>query len=625
VNNDDIEEAAVNYIQDLLRENQHLRAELSTNDKTAIVDGELKYYDPDKTKKTEHFQWAVKLQCKGHGLKKGEQFKNHAKFKLKKNYLIGFQKSDGVILFAVHIRGVERRAYFLILGPLDVEHELREMGDKKSTTVRLLPFPEDFDAQTRIAKLARAKCQPNNIKLSDDMLSLATGFNVSTVDAIDFNRPGVVGIGTGIPSHVEMKLRDGNHVPVPGYIRFWPEEFVPQELGHDLHAGSIVIKDAHRRLINDHLMELAVTPSLRITLDVQNQSGEVNTSLDESFDEALTNLEFLNHWLEKESFDIGENQVRWKLDDYDFTSQQQSLRIFRDIKALCELLHVDTSLLHVRDFDNNLDMLENIVKYFVYGGKFSLPDKQPHKIMVELGKWQLRFFASHRSDQDFATIKSAGDIGNGQFWWVAKDEPEVHTRITAYGVLTAEELSTTLNLGLEHIIEAYETFVDDDRRAGFANETVLKLVEAADLQPRRAKELLGGARELATWLLTKPEFSEIAQVNLWQIDKRLGNLTDADFAKIRLFRESLPADHHYVAPLKAGASILLGQPDETAFWLERSREDDRTRFTETPIYQLHTNPELTSRYEEAALRPEAKWKRYEKKCIEESITNELSR
>lgn len=625
MDNDDIEEAAVNYIQDLLRGNKHLRAELSKNDKTAIVDGELKYYDPDKTKKTEHFQWAVRSQCKGHELKQSGQFKNLAKFKLKKKYLTGFHKSDGVILFVVHIRGLERRAYYLILGPLDVEHELREMGDKKSRTVKLLPFPEGFDAQTRIAKLARAKCQPNNIKLSDDILSLATGFHVSAVDFIDFNLPSVVGIGTGIPSHVELKLRDGNTVPLPGHLLFWPEEYVPHELGQELRAGSIVVSDAHKRLIDNQCMELAVTPSLRITLDIKNEGGEVNTSLVESFDEALTNLEFLNYWLENESFDIGENQVRWKLDDYDFTSQKQSLRIFRDIDALCELLNVGTSLLHVRDFDGNLDMLENIVKYYLYGGQFTLPNKLPRKLMIDLGQWQIRFFAAHVNNQEFATIKSAGDIKEGQLWWVAKDEPEVHTRITAYEALSAEELSTTLNLGLEHITEAYEMFVDDDRRTNFANETVLKLIEAADLQPRRAPELLGGARRLATWLLDQPEFSEIAQVNIWQIDKRLGNLIDADFADIRLFRESLPADHHYAAPLKVGASILLGQPDETTFWLEQSPEDDRTRFKETPLYHLHTDPELTTRYKEAVPRPEAKWEQYERKCIEESVLKELSR
>lgn len=622
--NDEIEQAAVNYIQDLVLGNKHLSAELAKNDKTAIVDGELRFYDPDKSKKAKNFQWAVRSQCKGHELKKAKNFKNIAKFSLEKSYLKSFQNYDGVILFVVHIRGLERRAYYLILGPLDVEHELSEMGDKKSTTVRLLPFPEDFDEQTKIAKLARMKCQPNNIKLSDDMMSLATGFHVSTVDSIDFNKPGIVGIGTGIPSHIELKLRDGNRIPVPGYIQFWPEEFVPQELGHDLRAGSIVVKDAHRRLINDHLMELAVTPSLRITLDVQSEGGEVNASLVESFDEVLTNLEFLDYWLDNDSFDLGENKVRWKLESYDFTSQRENLRVFRDINALCELLKVDTSLLHVRDFDNNLGILGSVIEYYLYDGKFPLRGKQPHKLMVELGQWQLRFFASHRGDEDYATIKSVGDLDDGQLWWVTNDDPEIHTRITAFEVLTAEEISTTLNLGLESIIEAYELFVDDDRRAGFANDTLLKLVEAADLQPRRATELLGGARKLATWLLTEPEFSEIAQVNVWQIDKRLGSLTYDDLKDIRLFRETLSSDNDYAAPLKAGASILLEQRDDTEFWLERSREDDREKFVETPIYRLHTEPQLIARYKNAMPKPEAKWEQYQTKCIEESVLKELS-
>ncbi|MFG6302564.1 hypothetical protein ACGLFO_03325, partial [Corynebacterium hesseae] len=623
VGSDEVEEAAVNYIKDLLLDNDHLAADLSVNDKTPIIDGEIRFYSPDKKSKTKNFQWAVSAQCKGRQLKSGERFKNSAKFRLKREYLTGFQKYDGVILFLVLIKGRKRRAYYLILGPLDIAHELSKMGNRKSRVVSLSPFPDKHEEQNKIAALAHEKCQPNRFKLTNEVLPLATGFRVSALEDIDFSRPGKIGIGTGVPSHIEMTLRDGNRVPLDGFLQYWPNDYVPHELGSAIQAGSIVISDAHRRRIDENQIELAITPSLKITFDATKQTGIVKASSVESFDETLRNLEFLQYWRENQSFDIGETKVHWKLNDSDFKSIDDSLRILKDVDDLCAILGVDTSLLRIEQISEASEALENIVKYFLYNGRLKLPEGLPRKIIVELGQWQLRFFAFHESGQDYATIQSISALDSQQFWWVPNDNPESYTRITVFETLTAEEISTTLNLDLQHIVEAYKWFVDVENQAGFANDTVLKLIEAADLLPIRGDELLRGARQLAAWPCEHQDFSEIAKINVWQIDKRLGTLTDTDLNDIRIFRESLETGNDYVAPLKAGASALLGLPEEVAFWLEQSDETNRIKFKQTPIYCLLTTPQIVEGYQSLTPDPNLKWEQYKTKCLDESALNEF--
>src|SRR5699024_4225350 len=110
----------------------------------------------------------------------------------------------GVLLLVVHIRGEKKKAYYKILGPLDIRHELLEMGGRKYRSISLIPFPDDFDSQIRIAKLAHHKCQINKLRLTDDQFSLATGAQLLAADPIDLNKPGKFGIGSDIPSHIEL-------------------------------------------------------------------------------------------------------------------------------------------------------------------------------------------------------------------------------------------------------------------------------------------------------------------------------------------------------------------------------------------------------------------------------------
>lgn len=614
--NDDIEEAAVDYIKKIIRGNSKLWTDLATGDKKPIVDGEVAYYSPDKSKKTAHFQWSIRAQVKGHELKSGKGFKNSPKYKLEKKYLEGFHGYNGVILFVVHIKGEEERAYYRILGPLDIEHELREMGGRASRQVKLHPFPRDHSEQCRIIQLAHEKCQRSNILVSEEMKSLVTGFQVSSVNEVDFTKPGRMGIGTDVPSHIEMILLDGNKIAVPVELQFWPEDYVPHKFGVNFHSGDVTIADAHRRFIDKEHLEIALTPDLRITLNSNFTNGTVHVSISEKLDTALTTLEFLFAWREHKYFEIEDRRLHWHLEDSDFQKFSQCLRILRDVDSLCKKLGVDTSLLRVQGILNADNLLENAVKYYVYDAKITIPGHRPQKLAVEIGEWQLRFFAFSGDAENGGELRSVGQLGTNQLWWVTNEEPISHARITPFEILSPEEISTTLNLGLDGITDAYKQYVDDEQRSSLANATVLKLIEAADLQPIRRRELLEAAHRLSDLVLTNPDFINVAKINIWQIDQRLGNLDDKNLTEIRRFRESISSGDSFSFLLKAATSILLNQPDEVDFWITEADEASRNEFKMSPIYQLHQNPNLLTGYCNGSSDP-SEWEQYRIKCLAE--------
>src|SRR5699024_8992857 len=113
-----------------------------------------------------------------------------------------------------------------------------------------------------------------------------------------------------------------------------------------------------------------------------------------------------------------DRRLHWHLEDSDFQKFSQCLRILRDVDSLCKKLGVDTSLLRVQGILNADNLLENAVKYYVYDAKITIPGHRPQKLAVEIGEWQLRFFAFSGDAENGGELRSVGQLGTNQLWWV---------------------------------------------------------------------------------------------------------------------------------------------------------------------------------------------------------------
>lgn len=614
MNNDDIEDAAVAYIKHIVRQNPTLEADLQTNDKTPLVDGEFRHYLPDKSKKVENFKWAVRAQVKGHELKQKEQFANRAKFKMKKRYLRAFEGYNGVIFVVVHMKDNECKAYFRIYGPFDIQEELKRMGGRKSVQVVLDPFPTDHKAQNRILSLASEKCQRFDIVLTDEMVASATGLEINTVDPIDFSKPGMVGIGTSTPSHIQIELGDGNKIPVPGVVEYWPEDYLPQEMAVPLKSGDIVVADAHRHFVNNELLEIAITPSLRVEVTKGERTGNVRLSFESSFKETLNNLEFLSNWSRTGVVEIGGKKVSSSLASNSLEGLTETLEFARKANQFFRKLEVDTSLVSAKDVLEPSVLLRHLIEHLVGSQNLQMSYAPPQRFVVEVGEKQLRFIAHDTDERGQLKVCGINDLGSGQLWWKPDDGSEEFLRVSVFEILDVEAIGKTLNLGLSDIQDKYLTYVDERNRSSWANDTVLKLIEAADCYADRRIEFLEAALDLSELVASDPSMKDIAQINKWQIEARLNQLGDVDYKEIREFREMLPSDGQFSPALKAGASVLLGQSGEVDFWLSRTEEGDKSRFKETPIYRFHTNRSDLIADRKRGSEPD-KWEEYRQRCM----------
>ncbi|MDK4318324.1 hypothetical protein [Corynebacterium pseudodiphtheriticum] len=613
MNTKQIEISSVNHISETFNLNDNISALITSNDKTAITDGELRFHSPDKTREVDNFEFSIQIQAKGKLLKSAD-FPKTLKYNIKKNQLKAFYKLNGIIYFVVLVTKSKKRMYYRILGPTDIEQELNQIGEKNSKQIELEYFPMIPEEQNAILILARNKCRKHNI-LTEEILKDTEAFHISSNNPIDLTHPGNVSSRSINGQSIEAQLENGLTIPISARIEFWPQNFLPQRHPSVFRSGIVTIDDAHCRIIDDTNFEIALTPSLQIIIHRGLEEGTLNLSPADTFDEALTSLNFVCNWHENQFLEIDQVQTKWKINPPNLVDLKQLRKTFHDFSKLFTLLEVDASLIRIQDFEENTRQLSDIYHYFILKQDLIREHDKLAAHTLKLGPWQLLFYSLKDYDRGKNMLKSFGNLDGQQLWWVPKDDPQNACRVTPFEMYSPNQLSQILNLGLNNIIKTYENHTDDHSRFSLANTTVLKLITAADLQPVRNQELLSGALNLSNFIREDVSMSDIAQINVWQISKRLGTLSDDNYNDIRRFQDNIGPDNDQWQQLKAAASILLDNRDDVSYYLRSLPEDDRKAFQDSPIFKLHSDPEILDAHAEVQNPASIKWQKYREKIL----------
>ena len=128
MNTTDIEEIAIIKIKEqVLRNNDCLRAFINENDKTPLWDGSIYVYsDADKTNE----QYEGKIDVQG---RKVEQYKENNTYSIKITTLKGFQKEvKGTLLFVVDFIDIENyKIYYCNLLPVDLYQTFKNIKEEQ--------------------------------------------------------------------------------------------------------------------------------------------------------------------------------------------------------------------------------------------------------------------------------------------------------------------------------------------------------------------------------------------------------------------------------------------------------------------------------------------------------------
>jgi hypothetical protein len=162
---------------------------------------------------------------------------------------------------------------------------------------------------------------------------------------------------------------------------------------------------------------------------------------------------------------------------------------------------------------------------------------------------------------------------------------------TAYEAVTPEDMAVILNLGLRGVVATYAALDDRAAARNMANQTVLRLLSATDLinEEHHRAYLLQGATDLCEWLLSEEPDSLIHRINGWQIQHRLGSLTDEDRRDIRSARRYLNKGDKQAGLSESCLLILLEDANELELVISELGDDEVAMLRSWPVWAI-VNP-----------------------------------
>lgn len=156
-----------------------------------------------------------------------------------------------------------------------------------------------------------------------------------------------------------------------------------------------------------------------------------------------------------------------------------------------------------------------------------------------------------------------------------------------YELIEQEHLSSTINLRLDRLVDAYEVIADLSDTPTLANLKVLALISAADANDERSEAFLYAAKALNEWLIGLVGDEPTHLVNRWQILWRLGRLTAVHRRGIRrLKREMTKSDIELGGQIEFACALLLGENEEADYCLEQLAPEKYEQLRTLPIWAL---------------------------------------
>lgn len=588
-----IESKAITHLELLFQDCDNLFTSFPQEDSVPLTDGEIRIYRNPRQANSD-LDARVATQIKGQSVNNfGE------KYQIERTYLHGLRASDGVLFLVTQIldkKGEKKKGFYRFLFPGDIDEITASMGPKqKKTSINLHRLPEQDDAKERIVRLAAVKQKLGSpVEFTGTVSELTKGFNLTFADEVDATRPMWFG-SAGTQAAITARITDEVEVPITGDVMLVPETYFLQDNGVKARAGDVEFKDTKSRLVDPSTIEIFVSPGIRITRNLNDQTGTVTFTKQERVDLTVKDIEFLEAWKESSTFYLNEAPVVIELDGgFNSVEVGEQRVILSDVVTLFDKLGADISLISYWDLDEDtLEKISPLVQHVVYGNQLNDRENGPMRYEVAIGSWKLQLVVPPHGEAGVKQVYSLADPRMGAL--AISREKEFHT-VTAYELLGHEELAETINLCLDDVVASYEARVSKKDAVEFANRTTLNLLRAADLQPRRRREFVVAAQRLNKWTALQDEDRLTNLLNRAQILWRQDELTDNIRSEIRSLSYGISGADDSALEQRAGCAIALGDRAASEHAIEAMSTERRKRFSEYPIFYMFENYESSNDY-----------------------------
>ena len=583
-NNRQIETLGVSYLTTFINRHSLLQTYFDSNDKTPVWDGEIHVLKTSSEKRSEIFG-KVPVQIKA-----TRQQKNKLKsFSLDISDLELYSKNGGVVLFVVWLSedGDLRNIYYKALPPLSIKKLIKKSNLKNKTT-------SNKKLSVQIHELDEQKLYPMLVDFITNSRKQYSFINVDGISVEDISDDSNLKFyyygqekGEIFNYQEENDLfiyyKDpltGIEVPLENTIKV-VETYEETDL--IITIGNTIFQNVKRHRFPDGSVQLHFGEGFKMSFDVKKKQFTFNYTRPNMLSKAIKCTQALQELGKFGYCKLNGNTI--ELDEQsilDITS--------RDLETEIE------ELVQVSNFMENMGIQKEVdLTYF---------DKQSLRNLniLNLGLILKKKVALNYNESKLLHLRIANihiitlydfetdNIGTmidifTETPWCRRGEGEDSSYISIFEVLEPNDWLKIDNCDFDSVIASYQILVDNQLKYEGTNNTILKIVVAADKAEdvSRSELLLNWAQFLSDWNLKYSKNYEMAIINDLQIKSRVRKLNSKEMEIL----SNILVNSNDNYELCFGSSVLLkSKPQADLFWNKLDNET-KERYIDLPIYTLY--------------------------------------
>ncbi|MEL0463355.1 DUF4365 domain-containing protein [Streptococcus pneumoniae] len=583
-NNRQIETLGVSYLTTFINRHSLLQTYFDSNDKTPVWDGEIHVLKSSSEKKSEIFG-KVPVQIKA-----TRQQKNNLKsFLLDISDLELYSKNGGVVLFVVCLSDNcdLRNIYYKSLPPLSIKKLIKKSNLKNKTT-------SNKKLSVQIHELDERKLYPmlvDFITNSRKQYSFINVDGISVEDISDDNNLKFYFYGQGkgeIFNYQEehdlffyyRNPQTGIEVPVENKLKV-VETYEDTNL--IITVGNHMFQDVNRHRFPDGSVELHFGECFKISFDVKNEQFNFNYTRPNMLSKALKSTQVLQELGRIGYFNLDNSKI--ELDEQSILGIT-SRDLDTEVKELLKISNFMENMGIQKDvdltyFDKQSQINLNILNSGLVLKKRVALDYNESKLL------HLRIANIHIIALYDFTIDKNGTMIDifTETPWCRKGEGEDSSYISIFEVLEPNDWLKIDNCDFNSVISSYQRLVDNQLKYEGTNNTIIKIIMAADKAEDVARRelLLNWAQCLSDWNLKYSQNSEMIIINDLQIKSRVRKLNSKEMEIL----SNILVNSNDNYELCFGSSVLLkSKPQADLFWNKLDNET-KERYKDFPIYTLY--------------------------------------
>jgi hypothetical protein len=594
-----VELLAVNAVSDRIAACPRLAPEIASGDRTPITDGHIDFYISDKhSKKT--LEGRVPVQVKGRVTNaKIKASRDTQSFQVEREVLRFFRNHGGGVYFYVPMRegGVQREIFYAILLPFKIDRLLNNgSAEQKTFSIKLTRLPTEILELERIIRFAwSGRSQSAAASGNEHLLEQAESLTIHSLAGFNESRPTRLAL-TETDYVVVAHLPGGIEIAVDIDLEIFPHEYMERDLAVPLSCGGVEYTNGSGRRIDENTILVQLSEGLQLRL--READGKVSANLNltrkGSWREQAKNVDFMIASAAGNSLVIGDG--RYEPHDGDPKTEAQLRKVRAELARLIEVfdeLGIDDDITSTLELDDETRrMLLALHEGIVQDRPVLGTSDGTGRYDIAVGAYKIMVIIMPAENAGYQrTIDPFDPTKRDRYRIYRLDEegsPESIELGTAYEAMTPEDMALVLNLRLRGIVTAYAELEDRAAALNMANLTLLRLLSATDLvnEEHHRAHLLHGATDLCKWLLREDPDSLIHRINWWQIQHRLGTLSDEDRRDIRAARRSLNREEKQAGLLEACLLILVEDSNELELSISELKDDEIALLKSWPVWAL---------------------------------------